>query len=256
MKIRLKHKNIFLRIFLVPIFFGVWQLCFYFDLFEGQIPSVISVFKVFLVLDNVSDIIVHLSRTLYIFIQCLIFGGIIGYSLGIFMGVNKWFKIVFYNFLNAIKSIPVTILIPIAIIVFKLSNFLVPLLSLPVAAIIAVNMADACENSNKNRQGVLSLINVNRYAYFTHILFFETLEVLFSTLRIIVTYIIALEIAFDYFLNLNKGIGFYIYNNYQGDISHLPKMYAGILIVAILGIGIVKALDIISKKSITWKKQI
>lgn len=256
MKIQLKHRNTYLKIIVLPIFLVVWQLCFYFDLFQGQIPSVYSVLMVFLNFDNISDITTHLLRTLYIFIQCLIFGGILGYVFGIYMGINKWFNIVFYNFFNAIKSIPVTILIPIAIIVFKLSNFLVPLLSLPVVAIIAVNMADACNNINKNRYGVLSLIKINKYAYFTHILFFETLEVLFSTLRIIVTYIIALEIAFDYFLNLNKGIGFYIYNNYQGDINHLPKMYAGILIVAILGISIVKALDIISKKSITWKKQI
>lgn len=250
------YKIIIFKILLLPVFIIIWELCFVLNLFDGQIPSILDVFFVFFNYENILEILTHLLKTLNIFIQCLIIGGVTGYIFGIFMGINKNIKLVFYSFFNALKSIPVTIFIPLAIIVFKLSNFLVPLLSIPVSAIVAVNMADACNNINSNRFSTISLIRIKKYSYFTHIIFFETLEILFSTLRIIVTYIIALEIAFDYFLNLNKGLGFFIYDNYQGDKSHLPKMYAGILVVAVLGIILVKFLDIISNTSINWKKRI
>ncbi|NPD48104.1 ABC transporter permease [Lentimicrobium sp. S6] len=256
MKVKIEHRNTILRIILIPVFLLVWQIFYYLNLFEGQIPSVISVFKVFFKLENSLEIMSHIGKTLYIFIQCLILGSILGYTIGVLMGLNKIINIIFYNFFNAIKSIPITILLPIAFIVFKLSHFLVPLLSLPVIAILAVNISDACNNINKNRFEIISLIKIRKYEYFKHVIFFETLEVFFSTLRVLVTYVIAVEIALDYFLNLNKGIGFFIYKNYSGSVEYLPKMYAGIIVVAILGIGLIKILDLISKKAILWKKQI
>ncbi len=84
----------------------------------------------------------------------------------------------------------------------------------------------------------------------------ESLDILFSSLRILITFILALEIAIDFFLTLNNGLGAFVHEKYYGDVSQLPGMYSGIILISIIGMFFIKMLDLISSKLILWKQRI
>lgn len=100
-------------------------------------------------------------------------------------------------------------------------------------------------------------MHIGRFNYVIHILFFETLETLFSTLRVMLTLALTLEVAFDYFLSMNKGIGDYIRSYYESYASNKTTyIYAGILVISLCGILLVKALDLLTDKFMQWKVKI
>lgn len=195
--------------------------------------------------------------TLKYVILSLLLGVSVGYSLGVFLGVTPSVRGFFYGYLNGIKAIPVTILLPLFLAFFGFHNFPIPIISVPIMAIIAVNIAEACDKINSNRQSLAKLLEISKFKYWLHILRWETLDILFASLRIVITYALALQIAFEYFLNHLKGIGCYISVVYSGSADNrLGNMYAAILLIAFVGIGSIKILDIISQKQLKWKTQI
>lgn len=72
-----------------------------------------------------------------------------------------------------------------------------------------------------------------------------------------ITYALALQIAFEYFLQHTKGIGEWINRvEYGKGDNYLGNMYAAIFVVALFGILCIKSLDKISKHQLKWKTQI
>ena len=74
--------------------------------------------------------------------------------------------------------------------------------NIPIIAIIGVNIGEASEKINQNRLSVINLLSISKFNYWTHILRWETLDILFASLRIVITYALALQIAFEYFFNV------------------------------------------------------
>ncbi len=233
-----------------------WYLLYYFDFANSTIPSPFDVIQLLTsteILSLSSRLLVTLS-TVFVALTVSI---IIGYAIGVVSSFSTVCYSIFYPFFNGIKSVPITVFLPLFLVVFHLEHFVVPMICVPLIATLGVNMANASRSVNGTRDSIANSLLIGRFAYFRHILFWETLETFFATLRVIFTYALTLEIALDYFLRYNKGIGDYIsgyYESYYDD--KYVYMYAGIVVASVSGIVLIKVLDKISIRFLQWKIQI
>lgn len=243
--------------FNIVFFVAIWQIVHYLHLFGDKLPSISSVLIAFYDLDVVIEILFAFCVTLGNVFASLVLGIFLGYLLGITIGETPKIRSFFYSYLNGIKAIPITVLLPLFIAAFGYKNFPIPIIALPITAIIAVNIAESCDKINVNRMSVAKLLSISKFNYWYHILRWETLDILFASLRIVITYALALQIAFEYFLQHTKGIGEWINRvEYGKGDNYLGNMYAAIFVVALFGILCIKSLDKISKHQLKWKTQI
>lgn len=231
------------------IFIIIWEVV----AFTYEVPHLLEIIKFMIFSENSNEIFLALINTIWPVGKILILGIILGYVFGLFIGTSVYAYSILYDLMNAIRSIPITILIPLYIIVFKLENFLVPLIVTPIVALISVNVAQACKAISLERNIQFKFLNFNYLERIGHVYFWETLEVTLSTLRIAVGYALALQIAIDYFLGFDKGLGHYVYVSYISSYNNSTiSMISGIFIVSIIGIILVKIVDFISKKTLKW----
>lgn len=252
----MQHKTKYILVGLGWSFFwiAVWEFSVCTTRLSEIVPSLIDVMLVFKISQNRIEIFDALFGTLKPTFLALGISCIVGYSLGILMGLINVFKHALYSLLNALKSIPVTVFIPVFIVLFGLTSMIVPLICVPLISIIAVNIADACLKLSENRFNQLRLYSISKSSFLIHVVFWETLEVLLSTLRVVLTYAIALVVAIDYFLPIERGIGDYIHEMYYAlPDTRKAEMFAGIFLLGIIGILLVKLLDIISNNALIWK---
>ncbi len=223
---------------------------------NNTIPNPINVLKVLLSVE-LFEIMKRLLITLGIVVSILIFSSILGYLIGLACGINKFMHSLLYPILNSIKSIPITVLLPVFVAIFHLKYFLYPLIALPLIANLSVNISQAVKNINENRLNIVSLWGINKIDIIKHIYFWETVEPFMSTMRILVTYALTIEIALDYFLSTSEGIGSYIFKQYNSYADNKYSfMFAGILIVSMAGIFSIKIVDEISSKLVKWKEKV
>lgn len=231
-----------------------WEIAHQLQFAGGRFPSLAQVGRVLASFAELKPIAVAALHTLNLVLKALLLGGIAGYLLGLIIGVSFPYLNGPYHGFNALKSTPVTVLLPVFLSIFGLGGFLLPLLLLPITAIMATNVAESVVNTNDNRKAIIALYGVGNISYLRHVLVHELAEPVFSTLRVVVPFAIALEVAVDYFLNINKGLGTFISQSYQAPGKD-AEMYAGIIVVSLLGIATVSIIDWLSRKTLIWKRE-
>lgn len=244
------------RISSVVVFTSVvaaWYAAHRYGAFYGSLPNPLEVSSALLSRWYLESMPGPLARTLSTWFCAVMTGGVLGFALGVIIGLTRPYSDGVYQLANALRTIPVTVLIPIALAVFGLNRFLLPLLILPVGMMMAANVSDAIQSANRSRQLLLTVYGVARHRYLRHVLLFEILDVVFATLRIAVPFALALEVAIDYFLHVNQGIGKLISEMYQAP-GHEAQMYAVIISVALVGVLAVRIIDMVSRRALAWKR--
>lgn len=157
-----------------------------------------------------------LAHTWVVSLVGLTIGATIGYVVGMFVTVLGLRPV--YPLLSGLKAVPVTALLPLFMIVFGLQNMLIPMVALPVLAVVAVNVAEAGFRARNRRDHVKRAIGLTEVQFVRHVLFWETLEVSFASIRSMIPHAIALTVALDYFLGILGAAGRSLeqyYNNYD-----------------------------------------
>jgi ABC-type nitrate/sulfonate/bicarbonate transport system permease component len=236
-------------------FIAIWEAVHYANILEGEIPSFFVIIYCLFNEDTLIELIEAFFNSMIAFTLSAFFGVTIGYLFGVLMGAYKFIRELFYGIFNSLKSVPVTVLIPVFLILFGLDAYYIFLITVPPLAIVAVNISDSYYSTNLTRKTILKFKDVSPLSFVKHIFFWDSLDILYSTLRVVVTYVLALEVALDYFMNTSDGLGHFVRDNYNSANTY-PQMYLAIFIVAILGITLVSFINIISEKTLLWKKMI
>lgn len=232
---------------------GVWEVLHASAFLQGRWPSLLAVLRQFADAGFLEDAGEGVLNTLWLVSRGLLIGLALGGGTGAVLGIGGRKAAGGYHALNALRAVPVTVLIPVFLGMFGLQSFLVPLVALPVASIMGANLAQAIQEAAQPRRRMLSLYGFGPRAYLRHVLPWETADALFATLRTVVPFSLAIEVAVDYFMNANQGIGAVIYRNYQYP-GNEPAMFACILLVAFLGIGSVSLIDWLGRWVLEWKQ--
>lgn len=216
----------------------------------GRWPHIGAVFKA---LDaDTTPIIVGLIATATAVSSSLVLAIVIGLPMGVYIAFPKCTPLGLYAAIAAIRPLPVTILIPVFISTFGLDGFYVPLVALPIVANIAVNTAAAIHSSGQRRRAICTSWGLNSVQYARHVLFFEVMEAMTSTMRIMVPYALAINIALDYFMRTCNGLGAYVAASYERYMY--DRMLAGSIVVMTVGLLATAGLDYLFARTQRWKQ--
>jgi sulfonate transport system permease protein len=178
-------------------------------------------------------------------------GLLLGCATGCAMGLSRKAKTLLYFPASLFKSVPVSVFLPVFMIIFHLDYYIYPMLCIPVWAMVAVNIANSISDMPLERTLQRRLLGLPLRDYLRDIVFWETLDTLFATIRIAAPFCLTLQVALDYFLNANRGLGAFIRARYE-SASYRP-MYVAILFVCAFGFAMLSATDELSQRLQKWK---
>lgn len=229
---------------------GAWEFLAWAGFLQGRWPSVGTV-----VGELAADwhgLLRATCATVWQVAQAAALGVLLGTPLGVLLAATKRKLGGVYATFAGLKAVPVTILIPVFLSVFGLELFIVPLVALPLLLNFSVNTAEAVAQASKTRLLLLRSWSVPHKVYLKHVLPFECLDALLQTARVMLPFAFALHIALDYFLCISEGLGCYVQSAHV-RYEH-GRMYAAMLVVAVLGLCLGKGIDLVSKRLLLWKR--
>ena len=245
-------KKLYRTFISIGIILLIWYIFSIINSTSSVVPSPFEV--IYSLISGYSDTAIYnrLMVTLWITTKCLFVGCLSGYMIGLVLARFGIVRDILYPILNGVRSIPITSFIPVLMMIFGLFNFVIPMVSIPILSMIAVNISKAISSCDSNRRALLTINKIPYSSYLINIVFWETLEVTIATLRIAIPFALALVIAIEYFIGINRGIGQYIFDAYHSN--NYVSMYGGILLASMCGISVIHIIDLIGKRMLIWKR--
>ncbi|MGL4989895.1 MAG: ABC transporter permease [Sarcina sp.] len=179
---------------------------------------------------------------------------IIGYSLGLYIGINKKANNLISPIIYLLFPIPRIAFLPVFMIIFGLGDLskIILIIAIAVFQIIVSTRDSTKEISNELLLSAKSL-KLSKKDMIKDIYIPATLPKFFTALRIGVgSGMAALFFAENY--ATKYGIGYFIMNSWT-KVDYVG-MYSGIIAISILGIIIFKIIDLIEEKMCKWKFKI
>lgn len=196
----------------------------------------------------------HVFATLMRVFLGFLFGAIPGILIGVMMGLNKTVRNMLDTTLSAFHVLPKIAIFPIMMLVFP-----DPFGEGPKIAVIAISAFFLVVISTMT--GVRDVDRVyiqagqnygaNRLQMFWHIILPAAMPVIFSGLRLAMATALVVIVAVE-FVRAKHGVGFVVFYNWQ--VLSTEKMYAGLIVVMLLGVLLTYGLQWLEKRVMPWRR--
>lgn len=196
----------------------------------------------------------HVFATLMRVFLGFLFGAIPGILIGVMMGLNKTVRNMLDTTLSAFHVLPKIAIFPIMMLMFP-----DPFGEGPKIAVIAISAFFLVVISTMT--GVRDVDRVyiqagqnygaNRLQMFWHIILPAAMPVIFSGLRLAMATALVVIVAVE-FVRAKHGVGFVVFYNWQ--VLSTEKMYAGLIVVMLLGVLLTYGLQWLEKRVMPWRR--
>lgn len=193
----------------------------------------------------------HILSSLYRVISGLAISIILGTILGLLMAYSPIWNKILNPLVYFTYPIPKTALLPIVMLLFGLgdmSKIIIIVLILVFQIIVAVR--DAVLNISQETYNPIISLGASKLQIFIHITLPAILPELLTSLRLSVGTALSI-LFFTEGYGTRYGIGYYILDAWT-RINYL-EMYAGIIIMSVLGFIIFILIDVLEEKICKWK---
>ena len=222
--------------FYLPLFFIVivWQLGAVFQLIDAELlPSPLAIGNGLVQLVAAGDLLVHVGVSVYRQMAGLILAAVIGIGLGIGMAHVAWVRDVFEPIVRITYPLPKSALIPLLILWFGIGhNSKIFAVFLGCLLPIVVSSFNGTRGVNTQLVWSARSLGTRGVGLLWKIYFRAALPEILSGLRIALALSYTLLVSSE-FLIARAGIGFLIQS--LGEAGDYPGMFAGVLIVALIG---------------------
>jgi NitT/TauT family transport system permease protein len=195
------------------------------------------------------DIIISLMRAGVAFIAAVI----VGITLGLLMGWFRLFEAFIDPLLQTIRQIPILALYPVFILLLGIGEvskiaiiFKGALWPILLATISGVRNVDTTLIKSARSMGVTSEKDI-----FRKVVLPSAIPEIMVGIRLSATTCVVVLVAAE-MLGAKSGLGFMIVNSEY--TFQIPKMYAGIIIITVLGLALNYGLVAIERKLFAWKE--
>lgn len=148
--------------------------------------------------------------------------------------------------------LPKVVFLPIIVVFLGLGDApKILLIALVVFFQILVVSRDAAKNIPAEYDEVMQVLHANAWERIKHVIVPYCLSDILTSLRITLGTGIAILFFAETFASVN-GLGYFILNGMES--RNYPQMYAGIIALALLGLGMYVLVDIAEKYCCRWKK--
>lgn len=238
----------------VPIaFIAVWQLIASIGLIDQRFfppPSTVGLAAVDMIADG--SLLTNAWDTLRRILIGFFFGVISGAFVGLIMGVAPLVRAALDPILTALYMVPKLALLPLFLLVFGIGEVsFVALISVTVFFFVWLSTMAAFVSVPENYREVARSFNANPFQKFRHVLLPAALPDIFVSLRLSIGVAVLVVVGIE-FVQSSSGLGWMIWNSWQ--LFQAPRMYVGIVAVAVMGVILTALVRWIGRLAIPWAR--
>ncbi|MCQ2751557.1 MAG: ABC transporter permease [Coriobacteriales bacterium] len=239
--------KIFCIFFSLVIVLGGWHLTSII-LNTPALPSPID--AIYITFTNFSTLAGDAWISLYRMLISLALGTIIGYPIGVLLGTSQKLNDLLSPAFYMLYPLPKIVFLPLLLILLGLGDVpKVALVTITVVFQVIVVMRDACLKIDKSHKLALQAIGASKFQMFKYVVLPATLPGLFSSLRISSAIGIAVLFISESVAG-STGLGYFIMNSWA--LVDYSRMFAGVFVLAIIGIVLFEIFDILEKRLSNW----
>ncbi len=173
--------------------------------------------------------------------------------VGLAMGRIEWLGKLLNPVVYLLYPLPKVVFLPIIVVLMGLGNWpKIFLIALVVFFQIVVVTRDAAVSIPKASVQSMRSLNASSWQMFQHLILPACLPQILTSLRITLGTAIAILFFAETFASFD-GLGYFILDGMER--REYPAMYAGIIGLAILGLGLYLIVDILEQKLCRWQKK-
>lgn len=197
-------------------------------------------------------LVLHLGASLLRILIALALALIIGFPLGIALSRQKKINTFLSPFLYFLYPLPKVAFLPIFMMFFGLGNFSKVLLLFTIIVLqVVISIRNACNQIPTDYYRVMKSFNSSRLQTLRFLTIPAILPQLFASLRVS----IAISLASLFFAEnyaVTYGLGYFIMSGWTK--MDYAEMFAGILVIALLGFILFTVIDTIEEVVLKYKK--
>lgn len=207
-------------------------------------PTIIYTFN------NFNTFISHIMWSMFRITVAIVSAGVVGVGIGLLMGTSKRVNDLVSPLVHILYPIPKIAFLPVLMLLFGLGE--TPKILLIFSVIVfqfILSTADAIQEINASYYDSVLSLGLNQYEIYKHCIIPAILPSIFTSLRISFGVSVAILFFAETF-STKFGIGYFIMNSFA--MVNYQSMYAGIIILSILGLLVYSMIDYIEKKVCPW----
>lgn len=228
-----------------------WQL---FSLVLGRpiLPTPLAVGRAFWIELTRGDLLEHLLASLWRVVASTVLAVALAAPAGLVLGQSKRLNQLFSPLIYLLYPIPKVVLAPIVLLFFGIGDFpkIVIIFLILFFQILVLVRDQAAAIRPELIQSVQSL-GAGRRALFRFVYLPASLPAILTALRQSVGTAVAVLYVAELFAT-QRGLGYYIYLN-GSTLLNYPAMYAGIVALSLMGLGLYFSVDWLEKKLCPWQ---
>ncbi len=245
----MKRRQLILAIL---ILLAIWQV-FASLLDEPVLPSPLVVFSALVEETFSGDLPHHFLASFWRVFASTFLAISLASPAGLVLGQSSKLNHLFSPFIYLLYPIPKVVLVPIVLLVFGVGNLSkIFLIFLVLFFQILVLVRDQAASIRPELILSVRSLGAGRRALFRFVYFPASLPAILTALRQSVGTAIAVLYIAELFAT-QWGLGYYIYYN-GSTLFDYPAMYAGIVVMSLMGLGLYFGVDWMERKLIRWQK--
>lgn len=171
---------------------------------------------------------------------------------GLILGQSERLNRIFSPVIYMLYPIPKVVLVPVILLLFGIGDFpKIIIIFLILFFQILVLVRDSAAGIEPKMLLSVRSLGAGRRALFRYVYFPSSLSAILTALRQSVGTAVAVLYIAELFAT-REGLGYYIYLN-GNTLFNYPAMYAGVLAMSILGLGLYFTVDRLERRFCRWK---
>ncbi len=190
--------------------------------------------------------------SLYRIVIAMLIAAAIGIPLGLFLGCSRKVDALVAPLIYLIYPIPKIVLLPVLFVLMGLGDTpKIALIALTVFFQVLVSVRDAAKLVPVDALLSVRSLGGSRWDLYRHVVIPAVVPELFTTLRVGSGIAIAVLFLAEAIAG-STGLGYFIVNAWS--MINYPRMFAGIIAMAILGVLIYEVLELIESRLTRWRR--
>jgi NitT/TauT family transport system permease protein len=196
----------------------------------------------------------HVWATLSRVLGGFFLGAAPGVLVGMLMGLNRTVRMMLDTTMSAIYVLPKIAIFPILMLVFP-NPFgegpKIAVVAISAFFLVAISTMAGVQGIDRVYLEVGRNFGANRVQMFRHVILPGALPIVFSGLRLALGTALIVIVAVE-FVRADRGVGFLIF--YYWQVLVTPRMYAALVVVMALGVGLTALLQWIERRAMPWRR--
>lgn len=199
-----------------------------------------------------NDLIDHFLASLWRVLASTALAILIAAPLGLILGQSKRLNALFSPAIYLVYPIPKVVLVPIILLIFGVGNLpKILIIFLILFFQILVLVRDQAASLRPELIQSVRSIGAGRRALFRYVYVPASLPAILTALRQSIGTAVAVLYIAELFAT-QRGLGYYIYLN-GSTFFNYPAMYAGVIAMSLLGLGLYFSVDWLERRFCTWQ---